>query len=66
MSGLLRLFAGFGLATMAAGIALVEEKVTVDNFVRAQTDVTMSHYVKDGAFGAFLTSASPWQSTSKT
>ena len=59
MNGLLRLFAGFGLATMAAGFALVEEKVTVDNFVRAQTDVTMSHYVKDGAFGAFFNQRQP-------
>ena len=30
------------------------ERVTVDNFVRAETDVTMARYVKQGAFGRFL------------
>jgi hypothetical protein len=29
-------------------------KVTVDNYVRAETDVTMARYVKQGAFGKFL------------
>jgi hypothetical protein len=30
------------------------ELVTVDNFVRAETDVTFSRYAKQGAFGKFL------------
>jgi hypothetical protein len=30
------------------------EAVTVDNFVRAETDMTMKHYVSQGAFGKFL------------
>ena len=28
--------------------------VTVDNFVRAETDRTLARYVKQGAFGTFL------------
>lgn len=31
-----------------------EEMVTVDNFVRAETDQTLARYVKQGAFGKFL------------
>ena len=34
--------------------ALAAERVTVDTFVRAETDTTMSGYVKLGAFGKFL------------
>lgn len=33
---------------------LVAEIVTVDNFVRAETDMTLNRYVKQGAFGEFL------------
>ena len=31
-----------------------KETVTVDNFVRAETDMTLDRYVKQGAFGKFL------------
>jgi hypothetical protein len=34
--------------------ALAAETVTVDNFVRAETDMTMRRYVAQGAFGKFL------------
>jgi len=30
------------------------ETVTVDNFVRAETDMTLDRYVKQGAFGKFV------------
>lgn len=34
--------------------SFASEMVTVDNFVRAETDMTLSRYVKQGAFGKFL------------
>jgi hypothetical protein len=34
--------------------SLASEMVTVDNFVRAETDLTLARYVKQGAFGKFL------------
>lgn len=40
------------LLVHSAGYA--EELVTVDNFVRAETDTTLGRYVKQGAFGRFL------------
>jgi hypothetical protein len=43
-----------GLACLAANAASAAEKVTVDNFVRAETDMTMKRYVAQGAFGKFL------------
>jgi hypothetical protein len=43
-----------GLGCLAAGAATAAEKVTVDNFVRAETDLTMKRYVEQGAFGKFL------------
>ncbi len=49
------------LALSIAGIALVvsqpisaQEAVTVDNFVRAETDMTLKRYVDQGAFGKLL------------
>lgn len=33
--------------------------VTVDNFVRAETDITMAAYVKDGALGTFFHARTP-------
>ncbi|WP_296492813.1 DUF1254 domain-containing protein, partial [Rhodoferax sp.] len=32
----------------------IPEPVTVDNFVRAETDMTLTRYAKQGAFGKFL------------
>jgi len=43
-----------GLACLAAGTASAAEKVTVDNFVRAETDTTLQRYAAQGAFGKFL------------
>jgi hypothetical protein len=40
------------LLVHSAGYAA--EPVTVDNFVRAETDMTLDRYVKQGAFGKFL------------
>lgn len=34
--------------------SLAAEAVTVDNFVRAETDMTLDRYVNQGAFGKFL------------
>lgn len=44
----------FGLACLAMNAASAAEKVTVDNFVRAETDMTFKRYVAQGAFGKFL------------
>lgn len=42
-------------AIFIAPISLsAEEVVTVDNFVRAETDMTMNRYVDQGAFGKFF------------
>lgn len=46
------LFAGLMLSNSVLGGA--SETVTVDTFVRAETDTTLSGYVKLGAFGKFL------------
>jgi hypothetical protein len=35
------------------------EKVTVDNFIRAESDMTLSRYVKQGAFGKILNMREP-------
>ena len=34
--------------------SLAAEAVTVDNFVRAETDMTLDRYVNQGAFGKLL------------
>lgn len=54
MSRLLSVLAVIGMtfSTMAPGLAA--EIVTVDNFVRAETDMTLDRYVRQGAFGKFL------------
>jgi hypothetical protein len=44
--------AGIILLTALSGFAA--EMVTVDNFVRAETDMTLGRYAKQGAFGKFL------------
>lgn len=46
------LFVAGALLVHLAGYAA--ELVTVDNFVRAETDMTLGRYVKQGAFGKFL------------
>jgi len=44
----------FALACLAMSAAWAADKVTVDNFVRAETDMTFERYVAQGAFGKFL------------
>ena len=43
-----------GLLFFSSGVSLASEKVTVDNYVRAETDMTLARYVKTGALGKFL------------
>jgi len=42
------------LVCAAVSVAHAAEMVTVDNYVRAESDVTMKGYVAQGAFGKFL------------
>jgi hypothetical protein len=51
---LLSLFITSVLVFSVGASAGVKETVTVDNFVRAETDMTLDRYVKQGAFGKFL------------
>jgi hypothetical protein len=41
-------------AVLVHSAGYAAELVTVDNFVRAETDMTLDRYVKQGAFGKFL------------
>ena len=43
-----------GAACLAANAGQAADKVTVDNFVRAETDTTMARYAAQGGFGRFL------------
>jgi hypothetical protein len=48
---------GIPTAGMLLSIAIssfASERVTVDSFVRAETDMTFARYAKQGAFGKFL------------
>lgn len=47
-------FAVTGILLLGSISSLASEIVTVDNFVRAETDSTFGRYVKQGAFGKFL------------
>jgi hypothetical protein len=40
--------------SLGARLAFAAETVTVDNFVRAETDMTMKRYVAQGAFGKLI------------
>ena len=42
------------LSSISSYSSYASEIVTVDNFVRAETDMTLGRYVKQGAFGKFL------------
>ena len=46
--------AATGIILLGSISSFASEIVTVDNFVRAETDVTLARYVKQGAFGKFL------------
>jgi len=54
MNHFLRTIAVIGVALSIVTSVLAAEKVTVDNFVRAETDLTLDRYVKQGAFGKFI------------
>jgi hypothetical protein len=43
-----------GLLLLASNPVFAAETVTVDNFVRAETDMTLKRYVAQGAFGKFF------------
>ena len=43
-----------GIILLGSISGFASEIVTVDNFVRAETDMTLDRYVKQGAFGKFL------------
>ena len=47
-------FAATGMLLLGSISSFASEAVTVDNFVRAETDMTLASYVKQGAFGKFL------------
>lgn len=46
-------------ALTVASAVFANDAVTIDNFARAQTDVTMSGYVKEGALGKFVHQREP-------
>ncbi len=43
-----------GITLVVSKPTLAQETVTVDNFVRAETDMTLKRYVDQGAFGKLL------------
>jgi hypothetical protein len=47
-------FAALGMLLFATVAGSGPDKVTVENFVRAESDATFVRYVKQGAFGKFL------------
>jgi hypothetical protein len=48
------IFAIIGLIFFSPAFTMASETVTVDNYVRAETDMTMARYVKIGALGKFV------------
>ena len=48
------LLIGTGMMFLSGSLTVAAETVTVDNFIRAETDTTLGRYVKQGAFGKFL------------
>ena len=50
----LSILAAVGVIFLGSVHCFASEKVTVDNYVRAETDMTFKNYVKKGAFGSFL------------
>jgi hypothetical protein len=49
----LSMFAAVGMLLVGSLSSFASEIVTVDNFVRAETDTTFARYVKQGGFGKF-------------
>lgn len=54
MNRFLSFFAAAGMLLVGCISSFASEMVTVDNFVRAETDMTLARYVSQGAFGKFL------------
>lgn len=54
MNHVYRVAGALALAAFLSTQALAAEQVTVDNYIRAETDVTLGRYVKQGALGKFL------------
>lgn len=52
-------FAAFGVLLSSVCFAAEKVPVTVDNFPRAETDMTIASYAKEGAFGRFMHSRTP-------
>jgi hypothetical protein len=60
---LLALTAMFGVGTRAQSSGGDAVPVTVDNFIRAESDLYLGNFVKDGALGKSCIVASPLRST---
>ena len=54
MNRFFRVLAAIGIASSIATTGFAAEMVTVDNFVRAETDMTLDRNVKQGAFGKIV------------
>ncbi|MFZ3044924.1 MAG: hypothetical protein WA151_03345, partial [Desulfatirhabdiaceae bacterium] len=54
MDRLVFILAAIAIAFLTAVTGFASEMVTVDNFVRAETDMFLDRYVRQGAFGKFL------------
>jgi hypothetical protein len=59
MKSVIRLVASICAGFLVGSTALATEQVTVDNFVRAETDEVFSRYVKQGGFGEFSHERNP-------
>jgi len=59
MTRCLLLLIGTGMVLLNGSTAAASEKVTVDNFVRAESDLTFGRYVEKGAFGKILNMREP-------
>jgi len=53
MNRFIRILTALGTVILTASTAFVAEIVTVDNFVRAESDAVFARYVKQGALGEF-------------
>ena len=54
MKRLLSIITVIGIALLSATTGYASKAVTIDNFARAETDMTLDRYVRQGAFGKFL------------
>ena len=54
MNRYLMIAAVTGIMGLDPGAGFAAEKVTVDSFVRAETDMTLDRYVRQGALGKLI------------